>query len=126
LLRVAADSGDTDGTPLYLENQVDAVVTRDATSDGPRYPDSLQVAGVEGSVTAEWVVTSAGQPDTLTFRSVDATHPLFEAAVREVLPRMRFRPAMIAGAPVAQLVRQTFHFRIAPPPPVPPPAAKPR
>lgn len=118
-LQAAADTSDAHATLLYLADQVDAEVTRDASSEGPHYPDSLQVAGVEGSVTAEWVVDSAGHADTATFRALAATHPLFEAAVREVLPRMRFHAATAGGVAVAQLVRQGFQFRMVAPAPSP-------
>jgi hypothetical protein len=110
LLLVAADTGDTRATPLYLEDQVDVPVARDATSEGPQYPDSLQAAGVEGSVTAEWVVDTAGRPDSATFHPVEATHPLFEqgrarGAAAHAVPagaggRGPGRPARAADLPV--------------------------
>lgn len=110
---IAADTGDAHTTPLYLAGQVEVEVVRDTSSEGPQYPDSLRMAGVEGSVMAEWVVDSAGRPDSATFRAIEATHPLFEAAVRKVLPRMRFHAATSRGVAVAQLVRQGFRFRIS-------------
>jgi hypothetical protein len=43
---------------------------------------------------------------------VKATHPEFVQAVREAMPKMRFRPAILGGYKVRQLVQQNFSFKI--------------
>jgi hypothetical protein len=47
-----------------------------------------------------------------TFKVLKTTNELFSAAVRTVLPRMRFSPAQIGGKPVNQLVQQSFMFAV--------------
>lgn len=107
------DEGDqTAPTAIFTEDQVDSAAVRDPDSDGPAYPAALQAAGVQGSATVEFTVDTAGRADTASFRVVEATRPEFAAAVREALPRMRFRPAVAAGRPVAQVVRLPMRFRL--------------
>ena len=102
----------TEGSPIYLETELDQPVERAPDSRGPVYPDSLRAAQVEGAVVAEWVVDTTGRADEGSFRIVSSTHRLFTQAVRECLTGMRFRPAEFNGKLVRQLVRQEFRFRI--------------
>lgn len=92
-------------------HQVDAPA-RPADRTAPRYPDLLRRAGTEGSVLVRFVVDSTGRVDPTSITIVDATHPLFAAAVRDALSRASFRAAEVAGRPVAQLVEQRFDFRL--------------
>ena len=92
-------------------HQVD-VPARPADRTAPRYPDLLRRAGTEGTVLVRFVVDSAGRVDPASVTIVDATHPLFAAAVRDALLRAAFRAARAAGHPVAQLVEQRFDFRL--------------
>jgi protein TonB len=94
--------------------EVDSVVARDPASAAPEYPPRLLAQGVEGYAAVRWVVDSTGAVDTLTYRVVQANHPDFAVAVRQALPRMRFRPAIREGHRVRQLVEQTFRFKITP------------
>ncbi len=107
---VAADSGDSNSSPVYLAAELDQPVERDPSSAGPIYPDELRTKNVEGQVVAEWVVDTSGRADTASFRIIESTHPLFTRAVRATLPGMFFRPAALMGKPVRQLVRQQFKF----------------
>jgi protein TonB len=79
----------------------------------PRYPEMLRTAGVEGTIVAEFVVDTAGRVEPSGVRIVESAHPLFEAAVRQALRGMRFRPAEAGGRKVRQLVRQPFTFSLA-------------
>jgi protein TonB len=79
---------------------------------GPAYPESLRAAGIEGQVIAQFVVDSTGRVELATFQVLDRQHPLFVAAVRSALSRMRYLPAEARGARVAQLVQQSFHFTV--------------
>lgn len=81
-------------------------------SVGPVYPDALRASGIEGQVLAQFVVDSAGRVELATFRVLDSQHPLFVAAVRSALSRIRYLPAEARGARVAQLVQQSFHFTV--------------
>jgi TonB family protein len=76
----------------------------------PDYPSALRSSGVEGKVTAEFVVNEKGRAEASSLRILSATNDLFADAVRRALPRMRFKPAQIGDHNVPQLVRQEFSF----------------
>jgi len=109
----------------FSDIEVDSAVVRDSTSAGPDYPPEMLAKGIEGSVLATFIVDTTGRPDTTTFLALEATHPAFSAAVRAALPKMKFRPAMMAGQRVRQLVEQRFGFRVVNPVAKPPNAKTP-
>jgi periplasmic protein TonB len=76
----------------------------------PRYPSVLQEAGVEGTVVMQFVVDTAGRIESRSVRTVRSDHAMFERAVMDALPRMRFVPAEVGGRKVRQLVEQAFGF----------------
>ena len=92
--------------------QVDVEVVAIASTVRPQYPDMLRSSGTEGQVIAQFVVNEKGRADRKTFHVVSSTHPLFSDAVSRALPQMRFKPAMIGGKPVSQLVQQQFVFKL--------------
>jgi protein TonB len=101
------------GTPgAFNSFEVDVEVVAIAGTVRPRYPDMLRTTGVEGQVIAQFVVNEQGSADRNTFRVLSSTHPLFTDAVSRALPQMRFKPAMIRGKPVSQLVQQLFVFKL--------------
>lgn len=79
----------------------------------PRYPEVLRAAALEGTVLAEFVVDRSGAIEMATVQIIASDHPLFERAVRDILPHLRFLPAEAGGRKVRQLVRQPFEFRLA-------------
>ena len=97
---------------VYFPDEVDNPAAYDPRSAAPAYPDSLQRLGIEGSVTAQFVVDTTGRAADSSFVIIDATHPRFAQSVREALPRMLFRPAELTGVKIRQLVQQTFRFQI--------------
>ena len=97
---------------VYFPEEVDNPVAYDARSRAPAYPDSLQRLGIEGSVTAQFVVDTNGRAADSSLRIIDSTHTQFARSLREALPGMLFRPAEIRGTKIRQLVQQTFSFRI--------------
>lgn len=99
------------------EIQVDSAVTTDPTSGGPEYPPALLLAKVEGEVLARFIVDSLGRADPASFMAVQTSDTAFTNAVRRALPLMKFRPAVLRGVPVPQVVVQSFAFRIAVAPP---------
>ena len=105
---------------VLSEIEVDSTVRRDLTSAAPEYPLELLSMGIEGSTDVLFVVDSTGVVDLSTFRVVRATHPLFAAAVQLALPNMKFRPAILRGVPVPQLVEQSFAFKVRIPDTIPP------
>jgi TonB family protein len=100
------------GDSVLTEIEVDSTVQRYPWSAAPQYPPDLLSANIQGSVSVTYVVDTTGFADSSSLRVVDATHPGFEESVRKALPGMRFRPALLAGYKVRQLVAQTFTFRI--------------
>jgi TonB family protein len=90
-------------------------VARVVESAAPAYPPTLLAKNVEGSAVVQFVVDTVGRVDTVSFAVIEATHAEFAAAVRAVLPAMRFTPAIMASRKVKQLVQQPFLFRILPP-----------
>ena len=81
-------------------------------SPAPRYPDVLRESNVEGTVEAQFVVDNTGVPDVSTLKVLRYSHDLFTAAVRDLVPRLRYVPAEIGGRKVPQWVRKTFDFEI--------------
>lgn len=100
------------GDSIMTEYQVDSAVVRYDNAAAPLYPPTLLRRRIEGTVIVQYVVDTAGLADTATFRVISATHNEFVKAVRDVLPLMRFRPALMGSRRVAQLVQQPFAFRI--------------
>lgn len=100
------------GDSIMTELQVDSAVVRYEDGAAPSYPESMLRRRIEGSVIVQYVVDTLGHADTTTFRVISATHADFARAVKSTLPRMRFRPAVMANRLVRQLVQQPFAFRI--------------
>lgn len=78
----------------------------------PRYPEPLRSQRLEGSVIATYIVDTLGRVEPASFKAREATHPLFEQAVRAALMSQRFRPAQWNHRRVRQLVEQQFIFRL--------------
>lgn len=78
----------------------------------PAYPEMLRAAGIEGRVVVRFVVDSAGRVEPQSIEVVEASHALFERAVREALPRFRFAPAEVGGRRVRQLVELPIAFTL--------------
>ena len=97
------------------EIEVDSLAERDPTSEGPAYPASLLAKQVEGVVLATFMVDSTGHADLASLIVMSSTDTAFTTAVRTALPHMKYRPAVLHGHTVAQLVEQAFAFKIAPP-----------
>jgi protein TonB len=102
----------------YQLLEVDSAATRDPTSAAPTYPPDLESSGIEGHVIIRFVVDSTGRVDLRTLLTVEATHAAFDRAVREALPKMKFRPAMVGDRAVRQLAEQLFKFEIPRPTPL--------
>lgn len=96
----------------YFEFQVEKPAEMLQDSPKPKYPSVLESSGIAGEVQAQFVVNSSGKADMSEFKVLKSTNELFTQAVKNVLPRMRFSPAMIGGKPVNQLVQQSFQFAV--------------
>src|SRR3954453_19060331 len=96
----------------YFEFQVEKPAEMMQDSPKPKYPTVLESSGIAGEVQAQFVVRSDGKADMDSFKVLKSTNELFTQAVKNVLPRMHFSPAMIGGKPVNQLVQQSFQFAV--------------
>ncbi len=100
------------GSGVYIASQVDEPVLAAPGSVGPRYPEVLRAAGVQGQVVVTFVVDTTGRVEPSSLVILNSTNDLFGAAVRTALPAMRFIPAKADGRKVRQLVQQPFVFTI--------------
>ena len=96
----------------YFEFQVEKPAEMLQDSPKPKYPSVLESSGIAGEVQAQFVVRSDGKADMDTFKVLKSSNELFTQAVKNVLPRMHFSPAMIGGKPVNQLVQQSFQSAV--------------
>jgi TonB family protein len=94
----------------YLEFQVEGQAQQIPGSGNLTYPASMRMANREGEVLAQFVVNEQGVVETTSFKVLKSSDPAFTAAVRNALPGMRFRPAVVGGRAVKQLVQQPFTF----------------
>jgi TonB family protein len=97
----------------YFEFQVEHPVIPAPGNMGPRYPDSLKVAGVEGVVLAQFVVDTNGYVLPGSFKVLKSDHDMFTRAVASALPNVRFIPAEVGGKKVRQVVQQPFQFSLS-------------
>jgi protein TonB len=111
---IASGAGGTGGDGGALRaDQVEKQVTVVPGAPPPRYPEALRSSGVEGQVTALFVVDENGRAEEQSIRFVRSDNRLFEDAVRTALRRMRFIPAEAGGRKVRQLVQMPFVFTLA-------------
>lgn len=110
---IVGGTGPVNDNQTYFEFQVEKPAAEAPGSPTPHYPETLQSAGVEGEVDAQFVVDENGHADMSTFKVLKSTNDLFTAAVRAVLPRVHFLPAEVGGRHVRQLVSQPFMFTLA-------------
>jgi periplasmic protein TonB len=97
----------------YFEFQVERPAEMLQDSPKPKYPSVLESSGIAGEVQAQFVVHADGKAAVDNdFKILKSTNELFSSAVKNVLPRMKFSPAMIGGKPVNQLVQQSFQFAV--------------
>ena len=97
----------------YFEFQVEKQVATAPGSPGPKFPEMLRSANIEGEVLAQFVVDTTGRYEAGTFKAIKSSHDLFTAAVKNALPNMRFYPAEVGGRKVKQLVQQPFTFSLS-------------
>jgi periplasmic protein TonB len=111
---IDGDGGGTgaDAAP-FSADQVEKQVTVVPGAPTPRYPEVLRSSGVEGQVTALFVVDEHGRAEEESIRFIRSDNRLFEEAVRVALHRMRFIPAEVGGSKVRQLVQMPFVFALA-------------
>ncbi len=97
---------------LFDEQSVDRQAAVVPGTKPPAYPDALRASGIQGAVTVQFVMDTAGRVEPFSIQVSGSNNPLFSAAVRSALLGSRFRPAQVGGVPVRQLVQQSFSFVI--------------
>lgn len=106
------EAQDDKQSQAFSEIEVDSAASRDPDSEGPVYPPKLMAKGITGSVLATFVVGVDGRPELSTYIALESTNIAFSDAVRDALPRMKFRAAKRSNVIVRQQVELRFTFRV--------------
>lgn len=80
------------------------------TELGIRYPEQQRRHDKAGSVLARFIVDTTGRARPGSWQSLVVTHPDFEKAVKNSMPKARWTPATLAGRPVCELVMDFTRF----------------
>ncbi len=108
--RTSATTPTPDGHGVF--RTVDEMAEPDSRNPPPVYPAMLRDAGVEGSVSAQFVVDSTGRVIASSIALPNGDNALFRQSVRRALEAARFRPAMVNGRAVPVLMSQVVQFRL--------------
>lgn len=96
---------------VYNAEEVDTVARVDTSGmSQPFYPDSLYAFRIAGEVVAQFVVDTTGLVVPETFAIISSTHPAFAESVRRSLRHSKFRPAMLGGRRVRQVMVLPYRF----------------
>ncbi len=76
------------------------------------YPDSLMLAGIEGSVVLLARLDTNGRVDCSSVRVLRSTHAGFESSAIETLCATRFRPARSPDGPTPAVVELPVRFEL--------------
>jgi len=83
------------------------------TCVAPRYPPTLQEAGIEGRVVLSFVIDTTGHAERRSIRVVSADHPGFiDPAIQAVLS-CTFRPGLVDGQRAPVRIEQPIVFSIS-------------
>jgi periplasmic protein TonB len=106
------DGGPSPAGGVFSAEAVEVAAAPIPGGPTPRYPEVLRSAGIEGRVTLEFVVDTTGRVDQRSIRVLDSNADAFVTSIRDALAGTRYHPALVAGHPVPQLVRQEFAFAL--------------
>ncbi|HYW51829.1 MAG TPA: TonB family protein [Gemmatimonadaceae bacterium] len=109
------ESVESEPFEAFTELEVDVAAERDPDSEGPAYPEDLLARKIEGEARVRFIIDSTGHAEEGSFGVIETNEAGFAEAVRQALPRMKFRPATIGNKRVPQHVQQSFIFKITPP-----------
>jgi len=102
----------------YLRGREDTTAWRSRQivpgSTAVHYPPTLHQRVYTGRAIAQFVVDSSGKIRADSWQTVHATHDDFAKALHEGLPNARWKPALLQGRPVCELVRQHVQFHAEP------------
>jgi periplasmic protein TonB len=105
-------TGSPDDGGAYRAESVDALAALLPPALPPHYPEMLRRAGITGRVVVRFVVDTVGRVEPGSVTVLASAHEALERAVRDVLPRYRFRPAEAGGKRVRMLVEMPFEFAL--------------
>ena len=106
--------------PVSAQTYFDFQVEKQAallSTLAPRYPAVLAAQGVEGSVTAQFVVDTTGAAEMGSWKVLESSNELFSQAAKESVRTARFAPAEVGGRKVRQLVQRVISFHRSANPP---------
>jgi hypothetical protein len=89
----------------YLPCAIDRPARLVAGADRVRYPEMLKSGMIGGSGRIQFVVDTTGRPVAGSMLPAEASHQLFQVALRNVLPLLRFEPARRGGRKVPMLTQ---------------------
>ena len=95
--------------PVYFGCQVSPRAELTDTTP-PKYPAILFGAGFGGRAIVQFVVDTAGRAELGTIKVIESTHELFLSSVKSTLSVRKWRPALLRGRPVRQLVARRADF----------------
>lgn len=103
------------GAVVYRECAVDHRAVVLDRSARPDFTPSTPPVGGRACYTAEveFVVDTAGIPETATATILHTNHPEYAQAAVAVLARWRYRPATLHEVPVRQIVREKESLGVA-------------
>lgn len=99
-----------EGRRRYAMDQVDTVPSV-VGQPRPDYPYRARRRNIEGWVKVRFLVDRDGRVHELTILS-SSPRDVFDAAVKEAVPRWRFKPGIRSGRPVDVWVETTIQFKL--------------
>jgi hypothetical protein len=105
---VAPRSVPTDA--VWFEHAVSCGAQAKEGNPPPVWPMEAAVPRYPRQVLVQFVVSPTGNVERGSERFLSSTDPRFAAAIRQVLPAWRYRPATRMGLPVRQLVHASIDF----------------
>lgn len=68
------------------------------------------LAGIGGTVAAQFVVDTTGHPEAAGFKILRSTNPAFNEPAREMIMKSVYRPGKVRGVAVRVVVQQAVAF----------------
>lgn len=95
------------GAPLYRACHVDQAARPAGRQPQPAFvPQGSEIRdGACFRASFEFVVSAVGVPEVATITQLSSTSARYAAAAQAVIPQMRYRPAILDGQPVRQVVQ---------------------
>ncbi len=108
---VVGGTGPVDLNQIFSEAAVDEPPVR-LSGPPPYYPPLLKDAGVQGTVTLQFVIKPDGHADPNSIKVVSSTNRAFEDPAKNMILGSVFRPGRLHGKPVSVLVEQSVSFTL--------------